>query len=325
MVVFGASVSGGGTNSKAPMSQAAPCGRLTPRWSVAGGGHSTAASIAALPGSKAWVCVGPPLSASGPSRGSAESAKPQSLPGHSRLPPSSVTGRPAQFPPSLLATIVLLSVAVLPFPMPPPLLLALLPEMVELFTVRVPALAFPMPPLSVPALLPEMVELFTVRVPTLCMPPLKVPALLPEMVELFTSRVPTLCMPPLKVPALLPEMVELFTSRVPRLSMPPPALSALPLATVRLFRVSFAPLIVDVPTSNTRTVLLPLTVMLALPPSMISPAGSVMAGNCPEVRVMVAGETRLKLILSSPTPTAQSAEPDWLFWLALMMASRNEH
>src|SRR5215216_4009438 len=225
MVVFGASVSGGGTNSKAPMSQAAPCGRLTPRWSVAGGGHSTAASIAGLSGCKAWVCVGPPLSASGPSRGSAESAKPQSLPGHSRLPPSSVTGRPAQFPPSLLATIVLLSVAVLPFPMPPALLLALLPEMVELFTSRVPTLC--MPPLKVPALLPEMVELFTVRVPTLCMPLLKVPALLPEMVELFTSRVPTLCMPPLKVQALLQAMVELFTSRVPTLCMPPLKVQAL--------------------------------------------------------------------------------------------------
>src|SRR5215203_5543625 len=126
--------------------------------------------------------------------------------------------------------------------------------------------------------------------------------------------------------ALLPERVELFTiSMLLELFNMPAPRRALPLATVRLFRVSFAPLIVDVPTSNTRTVLLPLTVILALPPSMISPAGSVMAGNCPEVRVMVAGETRLKLILSSPTPTAQSAEPDWLFWLALMMASRNEH
>src|SRR5215208_8131018 len=145
MVVFGASVSCGGTNAKAPMSQAAPCGRLTPRWSVAGGGQATAASIAALGRCKAWVSVGPPLAASGPRLGSAESAKPQALPGHSRLEPSSVMV-PAQFPPSLLATIVLLSVAVAAFHMPPPVLLALLPVMVELFTVRV----APPPRLSMP-------------------------------------------------------------------------------------------------------------------------------------------------------------------------------
>src|SRR5215211_2351598 len=105
------------------MSQAAPCGRLTPRWSVSGGGQLTAASIAALGRCKAWVCVGPPLSASGPRLGSAESAKPQSLPGHSRLPPSSVPP-PAQFPPEgLLATIVFLNVAVPEeaLNMPPPL------------------------------------------------------------------------------------------------------------------------------------------------------------------------------------------------------------
>src|SRR5215217_9447636 len=181
-----------------------------------------------------------------------------------------------------------------------------------------------MPPISMKAVLLEMVELFTVSVPWLYMPPTKL-ALLPEMVELLTVSVPEgwLYMPPPR-PAILPERVELLTVSVPALCMPPPmpglsGVAALPLATVRLFRVSFAPL----STWNTRTVLLPLSVIFALPPSMISPALSVM-GNC-EPSVMVAGETKLKLIVSSPTPAGQSAEPDWLFWLALMMASRNEH
>src|SRR5215216_4490023 len=145
MVVFGASVSGGGTNSKAPMSQAAPCGRLTPRWSVAGGGHSTAASIAALGRCKAWVCVGPPLSASGPSKGSTPERellaglKPQLVP-ESRLPPSSVMCVLPKQAEGLLATIVFLSVARLLFSIPSPSPAALLPEMVELLTVRAPPL-----------------------------------------------------------------------------------------------------------------------------------------------------------------------------------------
>ena len=48
--------------STAPMSQCRPCGRATPRWSVVGGGQPVAtASSAGLPGTKAWVRVGPPL------------------------------------------------------------------------------------------------------------------------------------------------------------------------------------------------------------------------------------------------------------------------
>ena len=56
-----------GGASKAPMSHAAPCGRLTPRWSVAGGGirRSRHRSLGSAP--SACVCVGPPLFASGPS------------------------------------------------------------------------------------------------------------------------------------------------------------------------------------------------------------------------------------------------------------------
>ena len=55
-----------GTNSNAPTSHAAS--RATPRWSVAGHTAVSAASMAGLPASNAWVSVGPPLSASGPSR-----------------------------------------------------------------------------------------------------------------------------------------------------------------------------------------------------------------------------------------------------------------
>src|SRR6266567_8371990 len=57
--------------SYAPMSQFAPCGRLMPRWSVAGHSASltVSASMAGLPGCSASVNAGPPLSANGPSNG----------------------------------------------------------------------------------------------------------------------------------------------------------------------------------------------------------------------------------------------------------------
>src|ERR1700675_2373241 len=66
----GGRATGLGTNSYAPMSHAAPWGRAMPRWSVDGGGQPlVTASIAGLPGRRAWVCVGPPLATSGPRRG----------------------------------------------------------------------------------------------------------------------------------------------------------------------------------------------------------------------------------------------------------------
>jgi hypothetical protein len=119
------------------------------------------------------------------------------------------------------------------------------------------------------------------------MPPVFTLPVLSEMVELLTVSVPWLYMPPTKL-ARLPEMVELLTVSVPALCMPPPTPAAptLPLATVRLFRVSFAPL----STWNTREAMklpaVPFTVMLALPPSMISPALSVM-GRRRETRLEV--------------------------------------
>src|SRR5918993_366471 len=132
----------------------------------------------------------------------------------------------------------------------------------------------------------------------------------PETIVFFIVAVLLFNMLPPTPEELLPERVELVTVSVPALGlcMPPPdPPTALPLATVSLLRVSFALL----PTSNTRYLLSPLTVILALPPSMISPALSVMVGNCEPTSVMVAGETRLKVIVSWPTPAGQSAEPDW--------------
>src|SRR6266540_447678 len=58
------------STSYAPISQAAPCGRVTPRWSVAGQPVFVPASMAGEPASRAWVCVKPPLFARGPRLGS---------------------------------------------------------------------------------------------------------------------------------------------------------------------------------------------------------------------------------------------------------------
>ena len=48
------------SNSYAPISQCAPCGRVTPRWSVAGQTESLAASMADEPSCNGMVCVRPP-------------------------------------------------------------------------------------------------------------------------------------------------------------------------------------------------------------------------------------------------------------------------
>ncbi|MBC6942306.1 MAG: hypothetical protein DWB45_06245 [Xanthomonadales bacterium] len=77
-----------GTTSTAPMSQPAPCGRAMPRWSSAGHALASPLSIAlpSSPGSS--VGRPPPLSCSGPSKGSA-----------SRLPPASVPRLASHAPP----------------------------------------------------------------------------------------------------------------------------------------------------------------------------------------------------------------------------------
>src|SRR3712207_2579148 len=107
--------------SKAPESHAAPCGRSTPRWSVAGGGQSPSPtrSTAGLSGWRAMVLVGPPLSErrAGSRRGLVAGrellarSKPQEVP-LSMLKPPSTNPKPPQFLPlALLAIIVLRSVA----------------------------------------------------------------------------------------------------------------------------------------------------------------------------------------------------------------------
>src|SRR5829696_1800052 len=126
------------TSSKDPESQASPCGRSTPRWSVLGGGQAPSAtrSTAGLSGRRAMVWVGPPLSArpAGSRRGSVlarepvSGVKPQES-ASSMLWPPSVTS-PEQFPPEmLLATMALRRVDVAPPALPPPPS-ALLPALV---------------------------------------------------------------------------------------------------------------------------------------------------------------------------------------------------
>src|SRR5579859_694829 len=56
-----------GTRSTAPTSHAAPCGRVTPRWSLAGQPELVPWSTAGLPSTGRCVSVGPPLAPSGPS------------------------------------------------------------------------------------------------------------------------------------------------------------------------------------------------------------------------------------------------------------------
>ena len=105
--------------------------------------------------------------------------------------------------------------------MPPPLVVAELPEIVELEMSRLPA--FQIPPPAVPAVLMEKVELVTVRVPNkLKMPPPAKTAELLERVVLVRLRVPLLSMPPPFKAEEFPEMVELVTVRVPRLLKAPP-------------------------------------------------------------------------------------------------------
>src|ERR1700682_1469926 len=132
------------------MSHSGPCGRLTPRWSVDGGGHSSAASIAGLPGSRAWVRVGPPLSWSGPMIGSAlrMSPPPKQVPSLLRLSPCELTGL-LQFLAPFRPTRVLCTLKADPearwIPPPAPDQLAWLEAMVTLSSVATPLDKIPPP------------------------------------------------------------------------------------------------------------------------------------------------------------------------------------
>ena len=148
----------------------------------------------------------------------------------------------------LLAMMVLAMLRVpLSFKMPPPLMVAELPERVELVRVTVLFGLLKIPPPLLDSELPEMVELETVRVPRkLLMPPPLLVALLSEMVELETVRVPRkLSMPPPLNVEILLEMVELETVMEPEFLKPPPAPAVLP-EIVELERLR-APLLLNAP------------------------------------------------------------------------------
>src|SRR3954468_18148565 len=100
----------GSDRSPAPMSQASPFGRVTPRWSLGVHGKPVAAaSIAGLPGRSCIVGVSPPWSPSGPRSGSVWMLAEQPATGGSGnemlWPPSVFV--PAHWSPWLFATIVL--------------------------------------------------------------------------------------------------------------------------------------------------------------------------------------------------------------------------
>src|SRR5215210_1856184 len=205
------------------MSLAAPWGRVTPRWSVAGKG-APPASITLLPLSRAWVFVGPPLSLSLPSFGflaltSPGRVKPQLVP-FSRLLSSEMTGSLQLFEvlkaDLLFATIVFLNVALVPTLIPPPSSFALLEATVLFVIVAVPSNSS-MPPPYLSLLLPLTVELASVRVSRWFWMPPPISALLALTV--------------------LPVIVIVLPT--PLLVMPPPSLASLP-RTVLLKRFSVA-------------------------------------------------------------------------------------
>src|SRR5262245_19136473 len=166
------------------MSTAGPTGRAMPRWSVAGAPAFEPALRAGLPGSKACVGVGPPLSARGPSSGS----RPVTLcvvvpvivtPLVSRMRLKSfettVPARSELVAAVLLATMLLDRLNVEPgTALIPPPLAAALPAMVQLTVVKVAAklelMAPPLPTLAVLAVKVQLVRL-TLPVPMDSAPP----------------------------------------------------------------------------------------------------------------------------------------------------------
>ena len=216
--------------------------------------------------------------------------------------------------------------------MPPPLLLpAELPERVELVTLRVDepelTVVLRIPPPTPRVVLPNKVELETVRVElVLMMPPPPLVALLFEMVELETEMVPPLklLIPPPKPEAEFPEMVESeIVSEVPWLKMPPPLVAELPeiveaeivrtpalLKAPPLPEVKFAPdtvtpEIVKLPKLATeKTLKLPL---LPLMLSVFAP-GPVMVRVPAEVAIAMAGSTPVRDIVAGPLVKSEEAK-----------------
>src|ERR1700737_3394170 len=103
------------------MSQAGPCGRDTPRWSVLPAQPGTVTGMALTAGlfsGSAMVWVGPPLDASGPRAGLVlfmewlAAEKPHDVPVSMLYPPPRMAGEPLQLlpPPAPLATMLWLTV-----------------------------------------------------------------------------------------------------------------------------------------------------------------------------------------------------------------------
>ncbi len=241
---------GVGEDSNAPMSQAAvplssESGRVTPRWSVVTGwagdcwsvqSATGILSIAGLPDSSASVCVGPPLSCKGPSRGLVlfelvAAVKPQVASSEMLKPLSVMT--PLQFKDlpklklKLLDRIMLFNKAAAQeqtsMPSPP---LLVLPETVLLVITSVPA-STSIPADDLFAAFPDTVLLRIVILSRLNMPPPS-SAELPETVLAMIVSVgwPVLNlksrMPPPSRSVELPEMVLFVIVSVPPFKMPPP-------------------------------------------------------------------------------------------------------
>ena len=165
-----------------------------------------------------------------------------------------------------------------------------LPERVELETVRVAPELLKMPPprLKV-AVLVEIVELLTVRVPALKMPPPLLVAELPEMVELVTVRVPALLKAPPEPVICAPETVTPEMLRLPPASM----LKILKLRVALLRFVGSLPLIVSEEAPRPVMVTVP-----AVPPP-VGVLALIMVGSTP-AKVMVPVSPVLKTISSLP-------------------------
>ena len=206
--------------SNAPTSHAAPPGRGTPRWSVAGQPAPSPPSIAGLPAWRAIVWVGPPLPARGPSSGFVPARSPtapsEHVPASSMLCPSEPID-PAQLAPAAAlppATIVFFSVTVPPTALMFPPVAAEPPASVSLTRLAPWGRASSsVPPLPSPsARLPANVSFTSVTPPessASMAPPTPTPLNVPG---------------PVRPPAWLPVNVLLVTESAPAsISMAPPA------------------------------------------------------------------------------------------------------
>ena len=210
--------------------------------------------------------------------------------------------------------------------MPPPLVVAELPESVELVRLRFPA--FQIPPPAVPVELLEKVELVMVPMPKkLKIPPPAKTAELLERVEFLMLRVAELLkMPPPFKAEEFPEMVELVTVRVPELLKAPPLpedfapetvtpemvrlppVSMLKILKSRLLLPPSKPLMISEEEPGPLMVTVP-----AVPPPLIGVVALIMVGNDFNTLSRVMVPVMLKLMISSPAVL-----------LAVLMASLSE-